>query len=64
MAIKKLPSISRLFNNLIDDKESSSIHCFMAKGEKVKIDLKHLLHLVMSRKWTLVMNLVMRKQTN
>jgi hypothetical protein len=40
VAIKKLPSTSRLFNNLTDDEESSSIHCFMAKGEKVKIDSK------------------------
>jgi hypothetical protein len=40
VAIKKLPSTSRLFNNLIDDEESSSIHCFMAKGEKVKINSK------------------------
>jgi hypothetical protein len=40
MAIKKLPSTSRLFNNLTDDEESSSIHCFMAKGEKVKINSK------------------------
>jgi hypothetical protein len=36
VAIKKLPSTSRLFNNLTDDEESSSIHCFMAMGEKVK----------------------------
>jgi hypothetical protein len=40
VAIKKLPSTSRLFNNLTDDKESSSIHCFMAKGEKVKNESK------------------------
>jgi hypothetical protein len=40
VAIKKLPSISRLFNNLTDDEESSCIHCFMTKGEKVKIDSK------------------------
>jgi hypothetical protein len=40
VAIKKLPSTSRLFNNLTDDEENSSIHCFMAKGEKVKIDSK------------------------
>jgi hypothetical protein len=40
VAIKKLPSTSRLFNNLIDDEESSSIHCLMAKGEKVKINSK------------------------
>jgi hypothetical protein len=40
VAIKKLPSTSRLFNNLTDDEESSSIHCFMAKCEKVKIDSK------------------------
>jgi hypothetical protein len=40
VAIKKLPSTSRLFNNLTDNEESSSIHCFMAKGEKVKIDSK------------------------
>jgi hypothetical protein len=40
VAIKKLPSTSRLFNNLTDDEESPSIHCFMAKGEKVKISSK------------------------
>jgi hypothetical protein len=40
VAIKKLPSTSRLFNNLTGDEESSSIHCFMAKGEKVKINSK------------------------
>jgi hypothetical protein len=40
VAIKKLPSTSRLFNNLTDDEKSSSIHCFMAKGEKVKINSK------------------------
>jgi hypothetical protein len=40
VAIKKLPSTSRLFNNLTDDEESSSIHYFMAKGEKVKINSK------------------------
>jgi hypothetical protein len=36
VAIKKPPSTSRLFDNLTDDQESSSIRCFMAKGEKVK----------------------------
>jgi hypothetical protein len=36
MSIKKPPSTSRLFDNLTDDEESSSIRCFMAKGEKVK----------------------------
>jgi hypothetical protein len=40
VAIKKLPSTSRLFNNLTDDEESSSIHCFMTKGEKVKTSSK------------------------
>jgi hypothetical protein len=40
VAIKKLPSTSRLFNNLTDDEESSSIHCFMTKGEKVKTNSK------------------------
>jgi hypothetical protein len=40
MAIKKLPSTTRLFNNLTDDEERSSIHCFTTKGEKVKIDSK------------------------
>jgi hypothetical protein len=40
VAIKKLPSTSRLFNNLTDDEESSSIHCLMDKGEKVKINSK------------------------
>jgi hypothetical protein len=40
VAIKKLPSTSRLFNNLTDDEESTSIHCFMAKGEKVKDNSK------------------------
>jgi hypothetical protein len=40
VAIKKLPSTSRLFNNLTDDEDSSSIHCFMAKGEKVKTNSK------------------------
>jgi hypothetical protein len=40
MAIKKLPSTSRLFDNFTDDEESSSIHCFMAKGEKVKTSSK------------------------
>jgi hypothetical protein len=35
VAIKKLPSTSRLFDNLTDDEESSSIHCLMDKGEKV-----------------------------
>jgi hypothetical protein len=40
VAIKKPPSTSRLFNNLTDDEESSSIHCLMAKGEKVKINSK------------------------
>jgi hypothetical protein len=40
VAIKNLPSTSRLFNNLTDDEESSSIHCFMAKGENVKINSK------------------------
>jgi hypothetical protein len=40
VAIKKLPSTSRLFNNLTDDEESTSIHCFMAKGEKVKNNSK------------------------
>jgi hypothetical protein len=40
VAIKKLPSTSRLFNNLTDDEESTSIHCFMAKGEKVKTNSK------------------------
>jgi hypothetical protein len=40
VAIKKLPSTSRLFNNLTDDEERSSIHCFMAKGEKVKTSSK------------------------
>jgi hypothetical protein len=40
VTIKKLPSTSSLFNNLTDDEESSSIHCFMTKGEKVKIDSK------------------------
>jgi hypothetical protein len=29
-----------LFNNLTDDQERSSIHCFMAKGEKVKTSSK------------------------
>jgi hypothetical protein len=38
--IKKLPSNSRLFNNLSEYEESSSIHYFMAKGEKVKINSK------------------------
>jgi hypothetical protein len=40
VAIKNLPSTSRLFNNLTDDEESSSIHCFTAKGEKVKTNSK------------------------
>jgi hypothetical protein len=34
VAIKKLPSTSRFFNNLTDDEESSSIHCLMAKVRK------------------------------
>jgi hypothetical protein len=40
VATKKLPSTTRLFNNLTDDEESSSIHCFMSMGEKVIIDSK------------------------
>jgi hypothetical protein len=40
VAIRKPPSTSRLFDNLTDDEESSSIRCFMAKGEKVKISSK------------------------
>jgi uncharacterized protein (DUF736 family) len=40
VAIKKPSSTSRLFNNLTNDEESSSIHCHMANGEKVKINSK------------------------
>jgi hypothetical protein len=34
VAIKKLSSTSRLFNNLTDDEESTSIHCFMPRARR------------------------------
>ncbi|XP_066311139.1 uncharacterized protein [Miscanthus floridulus] len=41
IAIKKQSSSSKLFTNLTDDEERSTLFCLMGKGEKVKPKSKH-----------------------